>query len=392
MKFSQSRLKFSILTFRETKDTVRVSFQEYLVTGFSKVTSCGFWAEKTTDIGPPGVGLNSAPGTYLNSTLGFAYFRTPHKKLAFGGWLAWNFQSRLKIQSRRAILNFFNLWALRGTELRWQKEHPKRRFSQIHPFSWKSQHVEGAGNRRFSQETEGFSQIENFNPGGRSWNCSISGPLGMVEVDVFYSLANPGKWGARRTSPKFTPSFTTPLSQGPLMGGVFKRGCFPIWTCPSFLSFFVLFGTFPIFPGFSRFARGMVRGFSRFVPFPLSRPNKSPYEEQSRKGPRHNLDLSRKKWETPGLETPGFSFSQLSCWFSGRGCDEARFSEKKRFQWKGGRQFSEWGLGKDLYRKGNSVKRSGRFSELPDSENWKLAVLIPVPKIGSYFRGKMKKI
>ena len=39
---------------------------------------------------------------------------------------------------------------------------------------------------------------------------------------------------------------------------------FPFWTF--FLSFFVLFGTFPIFPGFSRFARGMVRGFSRFVP------------------------------------------------------------------------------------------------------------------------------
>ena len=30
----------------------------------------------------------------------------------------------------------------------------------------------------------------------------------------------------------------------------FKRGGFPIWTCPSF---FVLFGTFPIFPAFSRF-------------------------------------------------------------------------------------------------------------------------------------------
>ena len=27
------------------------------------------------------------------------------------------------------------------------------------------------------------------------------------------------------------------------------------------------------------------------------------------------------------------------------------------------------GFGKDFYRKGNSVKRSGPFSELPDSEN-----------------------
>ena len=42
------------------------------------------------------------------------------------------------------------------------------------------------------------------------------------------------------------------------------------------------------------------------------------------------------------------------------------------------------GFGKDFYRKGNSVKRSGRFSEMPDPENWKVAVLIPFPKITSY--------
>ena len=41
------------------------------------------------------------------------------------------------------------------------------------------------------------------------------------------------------------------------------------------------------------------------------------------------------------------------------------------------------GFGNDFYRKGNSVKRSGRFSEPPDSENWKIAVLIPFPKISS---------
>ena len=42
------------------------------------------------------------------------------------------------------------------------------------------------------------------------------------------------------------------------------------------------------------------------------------------------------------------------------------------------RQFNEWGFGKDFYRKGNSVKRFGPFTELPDSENWKVAVLILV--------------
>ena len=38
------------------------------------------------------------------------------------------------------------------------------------------------------------------------------------------------------------------------------------------------------------------------------------------------------------------------------------------------------GFGKDFYRKGNSVKRFGPFTELPDSENRKVAVLIPFPK------------
>ena len=41
------------------------------------------------------------------------------------------------------------------------------------------------------------------------------------------------------------------------------------------------------------------------------------------------------------------------------------------------------GSGKDFYRKGNSVKRSWRFSEAPDSKKRKVAVLIPFPKIGS---------
>ena len=48
-------------------------------------------------------------------------------------------------------------------------------------------------------------------------------------------------------------------------------------------------------------------GLSRFFWEPI----KSTNEEQSRKGPRHNLDRSLKKWETPGLETPRFSFSQF---------------------------------------------------------------------------------
>ena len=44
--------------------------------------------------------------------------------------------------------------------------------------------------------------------------------------------------------------------------------------------------------------------------------------------------------------------------FLGRGCDEALFSEKKGvFSEKGGGNSVNQRLGKDFYRKGNSVKR-----------------------------------
>ena len=84
--------------------------------------------------------------------------------------------------------------------------------------------------------------------------------------------------------------------------GGFKRGCFPIWT---FLSFFVLFCPFLSFFVLSRFfwdfpdLVGDGPGIFPIGPFPLFRPVESTNEEQSRKGPRHNLDLSRKKRETP---------------------------------------------------------------------------------------------
>ena len=63
----------------------------------------------------------------------------------------------------------------------------------------------------------------------------------------------------------------------------------------------------------------------------------------------------------------------------GDGCWLPSFSVKK-----GGGNSVNGGFGKDFYRKGNSVKRSGRFSEPPDSEKWKVAFLIPFPKISSY--------
>ena len=81
---------------------------------------------------------------------------------------------------------------------------------------------------------------------------------------------------------------------------------------------------------------------------------------------------------------PGYSYKYIkdyrenSFWhvplfqsrFGGRGCDEALFSEKKGvFSEKGGGSSVNQGFGKDFYRKGNSVKRFGPFTEPPDSEN-----------------------
>ena len=94
--------------------------------------------------------------------------------------------------------------------------------------------------------------------------------------------------------------FATPhlLSCWELLKDFRQTGGFPnldlsFLFCP-FLSFWDFPGDFPDLSGDSP-------GIFPIGPFPLSRPIKSPYEEQSRKGPRHNLDLSRKRWETPGF-------------------------------------------------------------------------------------------
>ena len=99
--------------------------------------------------------------------------------------------------------------------------------------------------------------------------------------------------GPRIADTNFTDTriFLSKRSRAAKRGG-FKRVGFPIWTCPSF---FVLFGPFL---GLSRFfwdfpdLLGDGPGIFPIRPFSLSRPPKSTYEEQSRKGPRHNLRLS----------------------------------------------------------------------------------------------------
>ena len=117
------------------------------------------------------------------------------------------------------------------------------------------------------------------------------------------------------------------LSQGPPKGGVqtgwASRSGLVLPFCP-FLSFLGLSRFFWDFPDLL----GDGPGISPICPFPLYRPIKSTYEEHSRKGPRHNLDLSWKNGKPPGLESPQFSFSQLS-----------RFCIVK---WKRGFRYSIW--------------------------------------------------
>ena len=66
------------------------------------------------------------------------------------------------------------------------------------------------------------------------------------------------------------------------------------------------------FLGFSRFFRdfpdlsGQSPGIFPIGPFPLSQPMNSACKEQSRKGPRHTLDLPEKSWQPPSLEIPRF--------------------------------------------------------------------------------------
>ena len=77
-------------------------------------------------------------------------------------------------------------------------------------------------------------------------------------------------------------------------------------------------------------------------------------------------------WAIPATGTSESKTDVIRRRFLGRGCDEALFSEKKVFAWKGGRHSVHEGFGKDVYRKGDSVKRSRPCSEPPHSENWKV--------------------
>ena len=92
--------------------------------------------------------------------------------------------------------------------------------------------------------------------------------------------------------------------------GGFKRGIFPIWTCPSFFVLFCPFWDFPDFSGIFPNCSGMVLGFSRFVLFLFLGLLRAP----TRNSPERVRDtiwtFPKKSGKRPGLETPRFSFSQ----------------------------------------------------------------------------------
>ena len=95
------------------------------------------------------------------------------------------------------------------------------------------------------------------------------------------------------------------MFQGPVEGGGFKRGGFPIWisTCSSFFyPFFVLFGTFAIFRDLPDLP-GDYLGISRFVPFLflglLTAPTRNSPERV-----RETFRTFQINWETPRFGTP----------------------------------------------------------------------------------------
>ena len=115
----------------------------------------------------------------------------------------------------------------------------------------------------------------------------------------------------QRKSSEFAWIPEIPYTQGPLKGG-FKRGGFPIWTCPSFFVLFCPFSDFPDFSGIFPICAGMVRGFSRFVLFLFLSLLRAP----TRNSPERVRDtiwtFPEKSGKHPGLETPRFSFSQYT--------------------------------------------------------------------------------
>ena len=88
--------------------------------------------------------------------------------------------------------------------------------------------------------------------------------------------------------------------------GCFKRGGFPIWTCPSFFVLFCPFWDFPDFLGFSRFARGWSGdfpdlSFSSFSAYSEHLRGTVPKGSATQYGPFPKKVGNTRVWKPPGL-------------------------------------------------------------------------------------------
>ena len=98
--------------------------------------------------------------------------------------------------------------------------------------------------------------------------------------------------------------------KGRQRGGFQTGGGFPIWTCPSSFVLFCPFWDFPDFSGIFPICSGMVRGFSRFVPFLFLGLIRAPTRNSAERVRDTIWTFPEKSGKPPGLETPRFSFSQ----------------------------------------------------------------------------------
>ena len=166
------------------------------------------------------------------------------------------------------------------------------------------------------------------NSGKRVLDARILEPNSWVEFfdsAFFQQKRPPEKFTLQKFTSQNSPSKIQPRKSGqkihiaPLQGhlsraakrGGFKRGGFPIWTCPSFFVLFCPFWDFPDFSGIFLICSGMVRGFSRIVLFLFLGLLRAP----TRNSPERVRDtiwtFPEKSGKHPGLETPRFSFSQI---------------------------------------------------------------------------------
>ena len=140
--------------------------------------------------------------------------------------------------------------------------------------------------------------------------------LGGIFATIFSKEKGPKKSTKKSPAKSLATLFgKIPLGSRAAKRGGFKRGGFPIWTCPSFLNFvlFCPFWDFPDFSGIFPICSAMVRGFSRFVLFLFLGLLRAP----TRNSPESVRDaiwtFPEKSGKHPGLETPRLSFSQS--WF-----------------------------------------------------------------------------